>query len=52
MEETQKKSRSIYWFLTVVAVTAMILLFMFKPEWSWVSFPFVGTFFAGAMDVL
>jgi len=51
MEET-KKSRGVYWLLTVVSVTAMILLFIFSPEWCWVSFPFVGTFFAGAMNVL
>ncbi|MCS6917975.1 MAG: hypothetical protein RMK52_03835 [Chitinophagales bacterium] len=48
--EQQKNSRAIYWLLTLVSVTAMILLFIFRPEWSWVSFPFVGTFLAAALD--
>jgi hypothetical protein len=52
MEETQKKSRSMYWLLTAVAITAMVLLLIFQPQWVWVSFPFVGTFFASAMNVI
>jgi len=52
MEETQKKSRGIQWGLTAVSIAAMILLLMFQPQWVWISFPFVGTFFASAMDVI
>lgn len=50
--EQQKNSRAIYWLLTLVSVTGMVFLFVFKPEWSWVSFPFVGTFLAGALDCI
>jgi hypothetical protein len=53
MEETKKKpSRAIYYVLAFVSIVAMILMFQFKAEWSWVTFPFVGTFVAGALDVL
>jgi hypothetical protein len=52
MEETPKKSRTLWYFLAFVSIAAMIAMFQFKPEWSWVTFPFVGTFVAGAMDVL
>ena len=51
MEET-KKSRGIFWLLTFVSVVGMVLLLMFHPEWVWVSFPFVGVFFASAMDAI
>ncbi len=46
------KEKALYWFLTAVSTAVMILLFIFKPEWSWVSFPFVGTFLAGALDAI
>jgi hypothetical protein len=52
MEETQKKSRGMFWLFTAAAVTGMILLLVFQPQWVWISFPFVGTFFAAAMDVI
>ena len=52
MEETKKKSRTIYYVLAFVSIVAMFLMFQFKAEWCWVTFPFVGTFVAGALDVL
>lgn len=52
MEETPKKSRTLWYFLAFVSIAAMIAMFQFVPEWSWVTFPFVGTFVAGSMDVL
>ncbi len=48
----EKKSRGIYWMLTAVSILAMILLLAFQPQWVWLSFPFVGTFFVSAMDVI
>ncbi len=51
MEEV-KKSRGMFWVLTVISVTAMIALLVFQPQWVWISFPFVGTFFASAMNVI
>ncbi len=47
-----EKEKALYWFLTALSTAVMILLFIFKPEWSWVSFPFVGTFLAGALDAI
>ena len=52
MEETKKKSRTIYYLLAFVSIVAMFAMFQFKPEWSWVTFPFVGTFVAVSLDVL
>ena len=53
MEETKpKKSRTIYFVLSFVSIVAMALMFQFEAEWCWVTFPFVGTFVAGALDVL
>ncbi|MEO5673921.1 MAG: hypothetical protein ABIQ74_04690 [Chitinophagales bacterium] len=51
MEEV-KKSRNTFWLLTAVSVAVMILLLIFQPQWVWVSFPFVGTFLASAMNVI
>jgi len=50
--EEEKKARGIFWLLTVVSITGMILLLIFQPQWVWISFPFVGTFFANAMNVI
>jgi hypothetical protein len=50
--EEEKKSRGVYWFFTAVSITGMVLLLIFQPQWVWISFPFVGTFFANAMNVI
>ncbi|MFI5135308.1 MAG: hypothetical protein ACHQD9_05610 [Chitinophagales bacterium] len=52
MEETKKKSRTIYYFLAFISICAMLAMFEFKAEWSWVTFPFVGTFMAGSLDAI
>ena len=50
--EEDKKARGVFWVLTFVSVVAMVLLLIFQPQWVWLSFPFVGTFFANAMNVI
>jgi hypothetical protein len=52
MEESKKKPRGIYYALAAVSIIAMVAMFQCVPEWSWVTFPFVCTFVAGALDVL
>ncbi|MBX7107953.1 MAG: hypothetical protein K1X61_04825 [Chitinophagales bacterium] len=52
MEETKRSSKSLYWILFFISLTAMVLLLIFLPEWFWISLPFTITFLAGAMDAL
>jgi hypothetical protein len=52
MDTTKKKSKGMYWLLTLVSVVAMFAMLNIQPGWSWVTFPFVGTFLVLAMDVI
>jgi hypothetical protein len=47
-----KKSRAIYWLFTLISLAAFVLLLLFKPQWIWISFPFLGTSLAAAFDVI
>jgi len=48
----QRKGKPIYYLLALVSIAAMVAMLMFKPEWCWVTFPFVGTFVAGSMNAI
>jgi hypothetical protein len=50
--EGTKKSKGIYWLLFFVSLCAFAAFLVFKPEWFWVTLPFVCTFLAGAMDAI
>ncbi|HOY05236.1 MAG TPA: hypothetical protein PLO67_07535 [Saprospiraceae bacterium] len=49
-EYTENKSRD--WLLFLGGTVAMIALLIFKPEWVWVSWPFMFTGLAGALGRL
>ena len=48
----EKKSRAKYWVLFLISAAAFATLLVVKPEFFWVTIPFVGTFAAQAMDVI
>lgn len=50
MEQT--KSTGKYWLLFFISLAGMIAMMVYKPEFFWVILPFVGTYFAKAMDLL
>jgi len=50
MEQT--KSTGKYWLLFFVSLAGMIAMMVYKPEFFWLILPFVGTYFAKAMDLL
>jgi hypothetical protein len=50
MEQT--KSTGKYWLLFFISLAGMIAMMVYKPEFFWVVLPFVGTYFAKAMDLL
>jgi hypothetical protein len=54
MEETHKRSRAIFWFLTLFFAGAFIFFIKVWPgaQWVWLTFPPFGTCFAKAMDVI
>lgn len=52
MEETKKTSRGIYWLLFLLSTAAFVGFLILKPEWFWVTLPFVTTTLAKAMDAI
>lgn len=52
MSSTNNSSIGLNWILTLVSTVALVALLMFKPEWCWLAFPFVGTFMAKGFDVI
>jgi hypothetical protein len=52
MSTTNKSAIGLNWILTLVSLVALAAFLMFKPEWCWLAFPFVGTFMAKAFDVI
>jgi hypothetical protein len=49
-EYTENRSRDMIMF--VVSLVGLLALLFFKPEWIWVSFPFVFTSLAGTLGRL
>ena len=45
-------NRSRDWMLFLVSLAGLVALLIWKPEWVWVSFPFVFTSLAGALGRL
>lgn len=52
MSTSNNSAIGLNWILTLVSIVALVALLMFKPEWCWVAFPFVGTYMAKAFDVI
>ncbi len=50
METT--KSTGKYWILFFLALAGIIAMMIYKPEFFWVVLPFVGTYFAKALDIM
>jgi len=46
-EYTLNRSRD--WMIFLASLVFMIVLLIFKPEWVWVSWPFLFTSLAGAL---
>jgi hypothetical protein len=47
-----RKSTGKYWLLFFLSLAGMIAMMIFKAEFFWVVLPFVGTYFAKAMDIM
>jgi len=50
---TEKKSpRGLYWLITLVSAVACTALIIYKPEWFWLTLPFLFTYFVKAVDMM
>lgn len=52
MSTTKNSAAGMNWILTLASLAALAAFLMFKPEWCWLTFPFVGTFMAKSFDVI
>ena len=50
--EASNSSTGKYWVFFIISAAVMALMTLYVPEWSWLSYPFVGTSLALALDVL
>ncbi len=50
--ETAKKSTGKYAFLFLLSLAACIAFLVLKPEWFWVTLPFLITFLVKTFDAL
>jgi hypothetical protein len=55
--ETQVNSEKngntrLYWLITLVSLVAAVLLFFYSPQWIWLTFPFMTTFFVKAIGMM
>lgn len=51
-EEETNESKGLYWLITLVSAVACVLLIMFKPEWFWLTLPFLLTYFVKAINMM
>jgi hypothetical protein len=47
-----KKSKRIYWLISLVSIVLTIFLIAVKPAWFWVGLPFFLTSTVLAMDIV
>ncbi len=45
-----QKNLTKYWIYFAVSVGVCLLSFVVLPEWCWVTFPFICTYFVQALD--
>ena len=50
--EEYAENRGRDWMIFLASLVGLVALLFFKPEWVWVSFPFVFTSLAGALGRL
>lgn len=50
--EIENKSTIVDWLIFLVSTVAFVVMLFVLPEWSWLTFPFIGTFLAKALNVL
>lgn len=48
----ESENKGLYWVITLVSLVACVLLIMFKPEWFWVTLPFLFTYFVKAVGMM
>lgn len=48
----QKENRGMYWVIAIVAAVACAALIMYKPEWLWLTLPFLFTYLVKALDMM
>jgi len=47
-----KKSKGLYWIISLVSLIVMVGFLLIKPEWFWVCLPFFLTSTVLAMDIM
>jgi hypothetical protein len=50
--EQNNDNKGLYWLITLISLAAFVLLIMFKPEWFWLTLPFLLTYFVKAIDMM
>ncbi len=48
----ERENKGMYWLITLVSLVACVLLLLYKPEWFWVTLPFLTTYFVKAVGMM
>lgn len=51
-QEDNVGNKGLAWAITLISLVACILLLMFKPEWFWVTLPFLFTYMTKALGMM
>lgn len=52
VREETNAHRARYWLITLVSFVAFILFLIYKPEWFWVTLPFLTTYLVKALGMM
>ncbi len=52
VREETNEHRGRYWLITLVSLVAFILFLIYKPEWFWVTLPFLTTYLTKALGMM
>jgi plastocyanin domain-containing protein len=48
----KKENKALYWMITLVSAVACVGLLIYKPEWFWLTLPFLFTYFVKAVGMM
>ncbi len=52
MNTEGRENKGLYWLITLVSLVACVTLIIYKPEWFWLTLPFLTTYFVKAIGMM
>jgi len=52
INKDQTENRRLYWLIFFVSLVACVSLLYFKPEWFWLTLPFLFTYLVKAIGMM